>query len=70
MTSEVIDGRNIANPDNRRYLRNAYRVLLTRARQGMVIFVPPGDSIDPTRSPEFYDSTFNYLTELGVPELR
>jgi hypothetical protein len=60
---------NIANPDNRRYLRNAYRVLLTRARQGMVIFVPPGDSGDPTRSPEFYDSTFHYLTELGIPLL-
>ena len=60
---------NIANPDNRRYLCNAYRVLLTRARQGMVIFVPPGDSSDPTRSPEFYDSTFNYLTEVGIPEL-
>jgi len=60
---------NIANLDNQRYLRNAYRVLLTRARQGMVIFVPPGDSSDPTRSPEFYDSTFNYLSELGVPEL-
>jgi hypothetical protein len=60
---------NIANPDNRRYLCNAYRVLLTRARQGMIIFVPLGDSSDPTRSPEFYDSTFNYLTEVGVPEL-
>ncbi len=60
---------NIANRDNRRYLRNAYRVLLTRARQGMVIFVPAGDSRDPTRSPEFYDSTFNYLTELGIPTL-
>ena len=60
---------NIANGDNRRYLRNTYRVLLTRARQGMVIFVPPGDPSDPTRSSEFYDSTFNYLAELGVPEL-
>ncbi len=60
---------NIKNSDDRRYLRNTYRVLLTRARQGMVIFVPPGDSSDPTRSPEFYDSTFNYLSELGVPEL-
>jgi hypothetical protein len=59
----------IANPDNQRYLCNAYRVLLTRARQGMVLFVPPGDSSDPTRSPEFYDSTFNYLFELGVPKL-
>jgi len=60
---------NITNSDNRRYLRNTYRVLLTRARQGMVIFVPPGDSSDPTRSPEFYDSTFNYLAELGLPKL-
>jgi len=60
---------NIKSSDERRYLRNTYRVLLTRARQGMVIFVPPGDLSDPTRSPEFYDSTFNYLSELGVPEL-
>ena len=60
---------NVANADNRRYLLNAYRVLLTRARQGMVIFVPPGDPSDPTRSSEFYDSTFNYLSEVGVPEL-
>jgi hypothetical protein len=59
----------IANTDNRRYLRNAYRVLLTRARQGMMIFVPPGNRSDATRSPEFYDSTFHYLTELGVPVL-
>lgn len=60
---------NIANTDNRRYLCNAYRVLLTRARQGMIIFVPEGDPSDPTRLPEFYDSTFHYLTELGIPEL-
>src|SRR5438552_1723493 len=59
---------NIANADNRVYLRNAYRVLLTRARQGMVVFIPPGDSNDPTRSPAFYDSTFNYLRELGISE--
>ncbi|MGH7845047.1 MAG: DNA/RNA helicase domain-containing protein [Candidatus Binatia bacterium] len=60
---------NIASTENQRYLRNAYRVLLTRARQGMVIFVPPGDPSDPTRAPEFYDSTFNYFTQLGVPAL-
>jgi DUF2075 family protein len=60
---------NIASPENRRYLRNAYRVLLTRARQGMVIFVPPGDPTDPTRSPEFYDPTFKYLRHLGIPVL-
>jgi hypothetical protein len=60
---------NIANPQNQTYLRNAYRVLLTRARQGMVIFVPAGDSRDPTRSPACYDSTFNYLAEVGIPVL-
>lgn len=60
---------NIANPDNRIYLRNAYRVLLTRARQGMAVFVPPGDTNDPTRSPSFYDSTFNYLRDLGISEI-
>jgi hypothetical protein len=58
---------NIKNPENRNYLRNAYRVLLTRARQGMVIFVPPGDRYDPTRSPEYYDSTFQYLSDVGIP---
>ncbi|MGI8733212.1 MAG: DNA/RNA helicase domain-containing protein [Pyrinomonadaceae bacterium] len=47
------------------YQKNAYRVLLTRARQGMVIFVPQGDSNDPTRKPGFYDATFEYLQEIG-----
>ncbi len=60
---------NIKNEENQRYLKNAYRVLLTRARQGMVIFVPPGHANDPTRSPEYYDATFRYLTGLGVPVL-
>lgn len=59
----------VENAENRRYLLNAYRVLLTRARQGMVIYVPPGDTEDATRSPAFYDSTFRYLSELGVPEI-
>ena len=60
---------NIKNPDNQVFLRNAYRVLLTRARQGMVVFVPQGDANDPTRASSFYDSTFNYLTDLGIPAL-
>lgn len=51
------------------YLKNAYRVLLTRARQGMVIVVPPGDIHDPTRLPEIYDPVYNYLVELGITEL-
>jgi hypothetical protein len=58
----------IRHDDRKRYLLNAYRVLLTRARQGMVIFVPPGDMADPTRTPAFYDDTFNYLTEIGIAE--
>jgi len=61
--------RNINKPENRDYLRNAYRVLLTRARQGMVVFIPLGDEQDPTRAPSYYDPTFLYLTELGVPVL-
>ena len=59
----------VDDSDNRGYLRNAYRVLLTRARQGVVIFVPPGSSKDPTRRAEFYHSTFNYPRELGIPSL-
>jgi hypothetical protein len=55
----------INKPERRLYQKNAYRVLLTRARQGMVIVVPPGDSHDHTRKPEFYDPTFNYLREIG-----
>jgi hypothetical protein len=51
------------------YLKNAYRVLMTRARQGMVICVPYGDPSDPTRDPKFYDSTFEYLKELKIREL-
>ena len=47
------------------YLKNAYRVLLTRARQGMVIVVPSGNPDDLTRQNEFYDPTFEYLHEIG-----
>ena len=48
------------------YLKNAYRVLLTRARQGMVIVVPEGDDEDATRKKEYYDETFEYLREIGI----
>ena len=60
---------NVNTPDRRRYLLNAYRVLLTRARQGMVIFVPPGDKSDHTRKPEYYDGTYAYLSALGISEV-
>ena len=57
----------VVKPANRGYLKNAYRVLLTRARQGMVLYVPHGSPDDATRLPKFYDGTFAYLEELGIP---
>jgi len=59
----------IKQEQRRVYLKNAYRVLLTRARQGMVIVVPNGDAQDPTRRPEYYDSTFDYLRKTGFGTL-
>lgn len=55
----------IKKPERQIYLKNAYRVLLTRARQGMVIVVPEGSDDDPTRKPEYYDPIFNYLEWIG-----
>ena len=75
------NGKNKWNPENneenRKYMLNAYRVLLTRARQGIVICVPTGNGKmgsdgfpeDPTRLPEFYDETYNYLKSLGLEEI-
>ena len=51
------------------YMKNAYRVLLTRARVAMIIYVPEGNAEDPTRLPEFYNGTYNYLKSLGLKEL-
>lgn len=62
--------RNINLNQRQKYLKNAYRVLLTRARQGMVIVVPDGDDEDPTRSPDFYNSTFDYLVSIGIDVLK
>ncbi len=49
----------------------AFRVAdpLTRARQGMVILVPEGDAADPTRSPDFYDPTWQFLRGVGLPDV-
>ena len=59
----------IRKAERQTYLKNAYRVLLTRARQGMVIVVPPGDVCDPTRSPGFYDQSYQYLRSIGFAVL-
>ena len=60
---------NIRKPELQQYRKNAHRVLLTRARQGIVIFVPSGDPDDHTRKPEYYDGIFNYFKEIGIEEI-
>lgn len=54
----------VNSEENRLYLKNAYRVLMTRARQGMAIFIPKGNDEDTTRQRSFYDETYNYLKEI------
>ena len=63
---------NINKPINQEYQINAYRVLLTRARQGMIIVVPDGSHDvppDETRKPEWYDGIYNYLKKIGIKEI-
>lgn len=59
----------VNDESKRLYLKNAYRVILTRARQGMVLFIPKGDESDRTRPSLFYDGTFKYLLACGIPTL-
>ena len=61
---------NIGIKEQKEFLINAYRVLLTRARQGIVIYIPYGNTLDKTRSPSYYDGTFEYLKELGLKEIK
>lgn len=60
---------NIHKTEDILYLKNAYRVLLTRARQGMVIFVPPGDHSDLTCPPDFYQGIYEYFKQIGIEEI-
>ncbi len=60
---------NIRSEERKAFQINAYRVLLTRARQGMIICVPEGNSEDDTRKPQYYDETFDYLRRIGIPEI-
>ena len=65
------------NPETQKYMLNAYRVLLTRARQGMVICVPEGNCRttpegfpeDATRLPSYYDTTYRYFKSIGMQEI-
>ncbi len=54
---------------DRQYLLNKYRVLLTRARRGLVVWIPHGDNSDQTRLPSFFDNTGGYLARCGTPEI-
>lgn len=64
--SQAMRWNKIRSDQRKSYLKNAYRVLLTRARQGMVILVPEGSDSDVTRRPEYYDKTYEYLVEMGM----
>lgn len=59
----------VKQPEEQQYILNKYRVLLTRAREGMIIFVPYGDHEDATRLPSFYDPIFDYLISCGLKEI-
>ena len=61
----------VNNMQQQKYLKNAYRVLMTRARQGMIIFVPSGTDPedDPTRDSAYYDDIYKYLRSCGIKEL-
>jgi len=59
----------IRQKEGQAYQLNAYRVLMTRARQGMIICVPEGKREDHTRQPEFYDGTYEYLKSIGLEEI-
>ncbi|MFK7032689.1 DUF2075 domain-containing protein [Flavobacterium oreochromis] len=61
--------KNCSNVERIKYLINSYRVLLTRARQGMIIFIPEGNLEDNTRLPFMYDGTFNFFKKIGIKEI-
>lgn len=60
---------NIQKPERKIFQKNAYRVLLTRARQGMVLVIPEGSAEDPTRECKYYDPTYLYLKRIGIQEI-
>ena len=61
---------NHVNQEQRQhYLKNAYRVLMTRARQGLIIYIPEGDKEDPSRLMEYYEGTYQYLKHVGIKEI-
>ena len=59
--------KNVHQTAKKEFILNSYRVLLTRARQGIVLFIPKGNPDDITRAPDFYNETYQYLKEIGIP---
>ena len=59
----------VSSIDRVKYQINTYRVLLTRARQGMALFVPRGDVADPTRPPEFYNPIYEFFKQIEIEEI-
>jgi hypothetical protein len=56
----------VANPDGQRFIKNSYRVLLTRSREGIIIWIPKGNEEDSTRNPILYDRTASFLLDSGA----
>jgi DUF2075 family protein len=67
--SSIAKQTRINSEEKRLYLKNAYRVLLTRARQGMTIFIPAGSDYDRTRKREWYNGIYEYLEEIGIDKV-
>ena len=61
--------KNNVNPERIKYLINSYRVLLTRARQGMIIYIPYGDDEDKTRPSFMYDGTYQFFKSIGIEKI-
>lgn len=59
----------IRNEEAKNYLKNAYRVLMTRARQGLIIYLPHGNDRDETRPEKLYNQNYEYFKSLGFPEI-
>lgn len=59
----------VHSPEKQKYIANSYRVLLTRGRQGVVIFIPEGNNDDPTRQKSYYDKTYDFLKKCGIIEI-
>lgn len=61
--------RKVNNLDTKQYVLNKYRVLMTRAREGMIIWIPEGDNNDYTRTSIIYDPIYDYLKSCGISDI-